>query len=115
MKNQTMKFQPYHLTSGADAALVTKKRVTSCLFGLLLVGLAVPGFGQIEPARPTVRPIPGAPKRSYVPASFSAQPGLQCKIPLEARPPQLLRCSPTMTGTLASMPSGRPPTTRLTV
>jgi hypothetical protein len=80
MKNQAMKFQPYHRTSGADAALVTKKRVTSCLFGLLLVGLAVPGFGQIEPARPTVRPIPGAPKRSYVPASFSAQPGLQCKI-----------------------------------
>jgi len=57
---------------------VSNRMLIAVLAGGWLAFLAVPGFGQNGPG-PT-HPIPGAPKKSYVPASFPAQPGLQCKI-----------------------------------
>jgi hypothetical protein len=56
----------------------TSKRVATCLFGLLLSGLTTHAFGQAN--SPAVHPIPSAPKRHYEPASFFAQPDLQCKV-----------------------------------
>jgi hypothetical protein len=56
----------------------TSKRVATCLFGLLLSGLTTHAFGHAN--SPAVHPIPSAPKRHYEPASFFAQPDLQCKV-----------------------------------
>ncbi|MGD0136563.1 MAG: tectonin domain-containing protein [Bryobacteraceae bacterium] len=56
----------------------TSKRVATCLFGLLLSGLTTHAFGQAN--SPAVPPKPSAPKRHYEPASFFAQPDLQCKV-----------------------------------
>jgi len=57
------------------------KLVASCFFTFLLLALAVPGFGQTEPRQSAVgHPIPSAPKKRYIPASFAALPELQCQL-----------------------------------
>jgi hypothetical protein len=58
-----------------EMSLKTMKRAGNCLFGMLLLSLAVPAFGQDEP-----NAVPTAPKRSYIPASVYAQPDLECKL-----------------------------------
>jgi len=113
MKYQKIEFQPDLCTREANAAFAqdlqpetvsfksgfkegrempftTRKRVAGCLFGFLLLSLAASAFGQAEPSpSAAVHPIPSAPKRSYVPASFSAQPELQCKVyPARGTPSQ---------------------------
>jgi hypothetical protein len=55
----------------------TPRVLTSVFFALASIALNA----QTHPGRvPTGHPIPSAPKKSFVPASFSAMPDLQCKL-----------------------------------
>jgi hypothetical protein len=83
LKNKAMEFPTDLRTREANAAFAqdsslesrTRKRVAGCLFGFLLLGVA-PAFGQAESAHA----IASAPKKSFTPASFAAQPDLQCQV-----------------------------------
>lgn len=58
----------------------TMKTTPKVLASIVLVLAGITVNAQTHSRAPLVHPIPTAPKKSYDPASFSALPGLQCKL-----------------------------------
>jgi hypothetical protein len=56
------------------------KTTPKVLASIILVLAGITVNAQTHSSAPLVHPIPTAPKKSYSPASFSAMPGLQCKL-----------------------------------